>query len=94
MSHIRIQDLSRRQGAPGLLRRIEADLARIVGPQGTQALMARSRQLAGVPSPTRAQLLRTLLQLVRKFLGQPLVAWLLQSAAPAVRVPSHALRLR
>jgi hypothetical protein len=64
------------------LERIEADLARIVGPQGTQALLARSLHLCGNRAPSRALLMRNLLQLVRKLLGKPLARWLLQSAQP------------
>jgi hypothetical protein len=84
MTSTRIPDFSRSKGTPGAqLERIEADLARIVGPHGAQALLARSRHLCGSQAHSRAQLLRTLMQLVRKLLGKPLAAWLLQSAAAA-----------
>jgi hypothetical protein len=71
-------------GAHGAqLERIEADLARIVGPRGTQALLERSRHLCGSRAQSRALLMRNLLQLVRKLLGKPLAHWLLQSAQPS-----------
>lgn len=76
------------------LERMEANLARIVGTQGAQALLARSRHLCGSQVQSRTQVLHTLLQLVQKLLGKPLVAWLLQSAAPASRPLSAAPRLR
>lgn len=67
------------------LLRAGADLARIVGPLGSEALLARSRHLCGGGQPSCALLLRKLLQLVRKFLGQPLALWLVQSASAASR---------
>jgi hypothetical protein len=86
MTCIRIPDISHSKGTPGAqLERIEADLARIVGPQGSQALVARSRHLCGSRTQSRAHLLRTLLQLVGKLLGKPLVAWLLQSSSSVSR---------
>ena len=86
MISTRIPDsFSTKGGHQAKLERMEADLTRIVGPRGTQALLARSRQLCGSRAQSRALLLRTLLQLVRKLLGKPLEAWLLQSATPAPR---------
>jgi hypothetical protein len=69
------------------LEHVEAALARIVGFQGAQALLARSRKLCGGGQPSCALLLRQLLRLVRKFLGNPLAQWLLQSASSALRGP-------
>jgi hypothetical protein len=95
MTITRIPNPSRGKGAPGVqLERMEVDLARIVGPQGAQALLARSRHLCGSQAQSRAQLLHTLLQLVQKLLGKPLAAWLLQSAAPTSRQLPAATRLR
>jgi hypothetical protein len=79
------------------MQRIEADLARIVGPRGTQALLERSRQLCGSRAHSRTLLLHNLLQLVRKLLGKPLAQWLLQSAsvvAPVSRSQQARARLR
>lgn len=73
------------------LKRMEVELARIVGVRGTQALLARSRHLCGTKEPSGARLLRRLLHLVRKLLGKPLAHWLLQSATRAqpVRLDSR-----
>jgi hypothetical protein len=76
------------------LERMEADLARIVGTQGSQALLERSRHLCGGRSTSRPLLVHTLLQLVRKLLGKPLADWLLQSAPPVSGNPPARSRLR
>jgi hypothetical protein len=82
MTRPRIPDASTFNASPGAqLERMEADLVRIVGPQGTQALLARSRALCGNRAGCRPLLRRTLLHLVRQLLGKPLAAWLLQSAS-------------
>jgi hypothetical protein len=95
MTSTRIPDTSQFNGMHSAqLERMEADLARIVGPQGTQALLARSRLLCGSRADSRPLLLRTLLQLVRKLLGKPLAAWLLQSAPSASGVQPVRSRLR
>jgi hypothetical protein len=75
------------------LERMEADLARIVGTQGSQALLARSKQLCGVPEPSRALLVRNLLQQVRKLLGKPLARWLLHCASAVPHTEAENLRL-
>jgi hypothetical protein len=76
------------------LERLEAELARIVGTQGAQALLARSRHLCGNREQSRALLIRNLLQLVRKLLGKPLAHWLLQSASPISSAQPARSRLR
>jgi hypothetical protein len=95
MTSTRIPDTSPFNGTCSMqLERMEADLARIVGPQGTQALLARSRHLCGGRAESRPLLVRTLLQLVRKLLGKPLADWLLQSAAAASGSQTARSRLR
>jgi hypothetical protein len=82
MASTRIPDFSQSNGKDSVqLERLEADLERIVGSRGTQALLARSRHLCGSRAESRPLQVRTLLQLVRKLLGKPLAAWLLQSAS-------------
>jgi hypothetical protein len=73
---------------------MESDLTRIVGTQGTQALLERSRHLCGSRSESQPLLLRTLLQLVRKLLGKPLANWLVQSAAATSGAQTTRSRLR
>jgi hypothetical protein len=95
MSSTRIPDSAPFKGAPSAqLERIEAELARIVGAQGSQALLARSRHLCGQRGQSAPTLQRTLLQLVRKLLGKPLAQWLQQSSAPLTRARATPLRLR
>lgn len=95
MTSTRIPAISHFNGTRSVqLASFEADLARIVGHQGTQALLARSRQLCGNRTHSHALLMRTLLQLVCKLLGKPLALWLLQSAASALRTQPARLRLR
>ena len=77
-----------------MLERIEADLGRIVGSQGSQALLERSRQLCGSRDPSGELLLHNLMQLVRKLLGKPLAQWLQQSARAMPRATSERARLR
>ena len=76
------------------LDRMEADLTRIVGPQGTHALLERSRHLCGKRAESRPLLVRTLLQLVRKLLGKPLANWLVQSASSTSGAQTTRSRLR
>jgi hypothetical protein len=91
MTSNRIPDTSHSKGTcSAQLERMEADLERIVGQQGTQALLARSRHLCGSRAGFPPLLVRTLLQLVRKLLGRPLAAWLLQSAASVSGEPVRA----
>jgi hypothetical protein len=95
MTSNRIPDTSTLHVTRGAqLERMEADLARIVGSEGTQALLARSRQLCGKRADSRPLLVRTLLRLVRKLLGQPLAQWLMQSASNVVGVQPVRSRLR
>jgi hypothetical protein len=95
MTSSRIPDSSSFNGPRGAqLERIEAELARIVGFEGSQALLARSRQLCGSQEPPRTLLIRRVLQLVRKLLGKPVVRWLLQSASEASHTQPVQTRLR
>jgi hypothetical protein len=75
------------------LERMEAELARIVGPQGSQALVARSRQLCGNREPSCALLVRHLLQQVRKLLGKPIARWLLHATSAVSSTGPEQLRL-
>jgi hypothetical protein len=95
MTSTRIPDCSQSNAKDYVqLERLEADLERIVGSLGTQALLARSRHLCGSRSESRPLLVRTLLQLVRKLLGKPLAAWLLQSASAVSGAQPARPRLR
>jgi hypothetical protein len=75
------------------LERMEADLARIVGPQGSRALLARSKQMCAGREPSCALLVRNLLQQVRKLLGKPLARWLLHSASAVPHTEPDRMRL-
>lgn len=66
------------------MQRIQTDLHRIVGLRGTEALLERSRALCGRRAPSLPLQLSKLLQLIRKYLGEPLARWLLQP--PALRI--------
>ena len=93
MTRIRIKDTTPvNRNCSAHLSRIEANLARIVGPQGAQALRLRSRQLCGERAQSRALQLQHLLQLVRKFLGKQLARWLLRSASSGASIQSTRLR--
>jgi hypothetical protein len=95
MSSTRTPDPAPFKGASSAqLERIEAELARIVGAQGSQALLARSRHLCGGRGHSGPQVQRTLLDLVRKLLGKSLAQWLQQSSAPLTRTRAAPLRLR
>jgi hypothetical protein len=75
-------------------RQLEANLARIVGSRGAQALLARARHLCGGRVASRVVQTRTLMQLVSKLLGESLAACLLQSKSPQRRESTTRSRLR